>query len=70
MCDENRRKAQPISSLKVPKLSAVLSNLESQLRQARGNKEEYTVFLLNLSELKAAMKKKSKKPDSPAKGSK
>ena len=63
-------KAQPISSLKVPKLSAVPSDLEPKLRQARENKEDYTVFLLNLSELEAAMKNRSKRPDSPAKGSK
>lgn len=44
-------KAQLISNLKALKLSAVLSHLEAQLRQARESKEDYAEFLLNLSEL-------------------
>ena len=47
-------KAQLISNLKALKLSAVLSHLESQLRQARESKEDYADFLLNLSELEVA----------------
>jgi DNA replication protein DnaC len=43
--------AQLISNLKVLKLSAVLSHLDAQLRQARESKEDYGEFLLNLSEL-------------------
>lgn len=44
-------KAQLISNLKALKLSAMLSHLETQLRQARESKEDYAEFLLNLSEL-------------------
>jgi DNA replication protein DnaC len=47
-------KAQLISNLKTLKLSAVVSHLESQLRQARESKEDYTEFLLNLTELEVA----------------
>jgi DNA replication protein DnaC len=47
-------KAQLMSNLKVLKLSAVLSHLEGQLRQARESKEDYAEFLLNLSELEVA----------------
>jgi len=47
-------KAQLISNLKLLKLSAVLSHLETQLRQAREGKEDYAEFLLNLSELEVA----------------
>lgn len=44
-------KAQLISNLKVLKLSAVLSHLEAQLRQAHESNEDYAEFLLNLSDL-------------------
>jgi DNA replication protein DnaC len=47
-------KAQLISNLKTLKLSAVLSHLEAQLRQARESNEDYSEFLLNLSELEVA----------------
>lgn len=46
--------AQLTANLKVLKLSAVLSHLETQLRQARESKEDYAEFLLNLSELEVA----------------
>ena len=38
--------AQLTANLKMLKLSAVLSHLETQLRQARENKEDYAEFLL------------------------
>jgi DNA replication protein DnaC len=47
-------KIQLIANLKALKLSAVLSHLEVQLRQARESKEDYAEFLLNLSELEVA----------------
>lgn len=47
-------KVQLIANLKALKLSAVLSHLEAQLRQARESKEDYAEFLLNLSELEVA----------------
>jgi DNA replication protein DnaC len=46
--------AQLTENLKVLKLSAVLSHLDVQLRQARENKEDYAEFLLGLSELEVA----------------
>ena len=46
--------AQLTANLKILKLSAVLSHLETQLRQARENKEDYAEFLLGLSELEVA----------------
>jgi DNA replication protein DnaC len=47
-------KAQLMSNLKALKLSAMLSHLEVQLRQAQESKEDYAEFLLNLSELEVA----------------
>jgi DNA replication protein DnaC len=47
-------RAQLIANLKVLKLSAMLSHLEAQLRQARESKEDYAEFLLHLSELEVA----------------
>lgn len=47
-------RAQLTSNLKALKLSAFLGHLETQLRQARENKEDYAEFLLNLSELEVA----------------
>jgi DNA replication protein DnaC len=47
-------KAQLIANLKILKLSAMLSNLEAQLRQAQESKEDYAEFLLNLSDLEVA----------------
>ncbi len=47
-------RAQLIANLKVLKLSAMLSHLEAQLRQARESKEDYAEFLLQLSELEVA----------------
>jgi len=47
-------KAQLIANLKILKLSAVLSHLEAQLRQAHESKEDYAEFLLNLSDLEVA----------------
>ena len=46
--------AQLTANLKVLKLSAFLSHLEVQLRQARESKEDYADFLLALSELEVA----------------
>jgi len=47
-------KVQLISNLKALKLSAVLSHLETHLRQARESKEDHEEFLLNLSEIEVA----------------
>ena len=47
-------KAQLTANLKILKLSAVLGHLETQLRQARENKEDYAEFLMNLTELEVA----------------
>lgn len=47
-------KVQLVSNLKALKLSAMLSHLEAQLRQAWESKEDYAEFLLNLSELEVA----------------
>lgn len=44
-------KVQLTANLKALKLSAVLSHLEVQLRQARESQEDYSEFLLNLTEL-------------------
>jgi DNA replication protein DnaC len=44
-------KAQLVFNLKLLKLSAMLSNLEAQLRQAREGKEDYEEFLLTLTEM-------------------
>jgi DNA replication protein DnaC len=52
-------KAQLIANLKFLKLSAVLSHLEVQLRQARESKEDYSEFLLSLSELEVATRKEN-----------
>jgi len=49
-------KAQLIGNLKALKLSAVVSHLETQLRQARESKEDYAEFLLNLTELEVAVR--------------
>ena len=47
-------KAQLTANLKILKLSAVFGHLETQLRQARENKEDYAEFLMNLTELEVA----------------
>ena len=44
-------KAQLLANLKALKLSAVISQLEGCLRQARESSEDYAEFLLNLTEL-------------------
>lgn len=44
-------KALLIENLKTLKLSAITTNLESQLRQARQDKLDYDEFLLNLTEV-------------------
>ena len=51
--------AQLTANLKVLKLSAFLSHLEVQLRQARENKEDYADFLLGLSELELAARREN-----------
>jgi len=51
--------AQLTANLKVLKLSAFLSHLEVQLRQARENKEDYADFLLGLSELELATRREN-----------
>jgi DNA replication protein DnaC len=47
-------KAQLLANLKALKLSAMISQLEGCLRQARESSEDYTEFLLNLTELEVA----------------
>jgi len=47
-------KAQLLANLKALKLSAVISQLEGCLRQARESSEDYAEFLLNLTELEVA----------------
>jgi DNA replication protein DnaC len=47
-------KTQLTANLKILKLSAVLSQLETQLRQSRESQEDYAEFLLNLTELEVA----------------
>jgi DNA replication protein DnaC len=47
-------KAQLLANLKALKLSAMISQLEGCLRQARESSEDYAEFLLNLTELEVA----------------
>lgn len=47
-------KAQLLANLKALKLSAMISQLEGCLRQARESSEDYSEFLLNLSEIEVA----------------
>ena len=47
-------KAQLLANLKTLKLSAMISQLEGCLRQARESSEDYAEFLLNLTELEVA----------------
>jgi len=47
-------KAQLFANLKALKLSAMISQLEGCLRQARESSEDYAEFLLNLTELEVA----------------
>jgi len=47
-------KAQLLANLKALKLSAMISQLEGCLRQARESSEDYSEFLLNLTELEVA----------------
>lgn len=47
-------KAQLLANLKALKLSAVISQLEGCLRQARESSEDYAEFLLNLTELEVS----------------
>jgi len=47
-------KAQLFANLKALKLSAMISQLEGYLRQARESSEDYAEFLLNLTELEVA----------------
>jgi DNA replication protein DnaC len=47
-------RAQLLANLNALKLSAVISQLEGCLRQARESSEDYTEFLLNLTELEVA----------------
>ncbi len=47
-------KAQLLANLKALKLSAMISQLEGCLRQARESSEDYSEFLLNLTEIEVA----------------
>jgi DNA replication protein DnaC len=47
-------KAQLLANLKALKLSAMISQLQGCLRQARESSEDYAEFLLNLTELEVA----------------
>jgi len=47
-------KAQLLANLKALKLSAMISQLEGCLRQARESSEDYAEFLLNLTELEVS----------------
>jgi len=47
-------KAQLLANLKALKLSAIISQLEGCLRQARESSEDYAEFLLNLTEIEVA----------------
>lgn len=47
-------KVQLLANLKALKLSAMISQLEGCLRQARESSEDYAEFLLNLSEIEVA----------------
>ena len=47
-------KAQLLANLKALKLSAMISQLEGCLRQARESSEDYAEFLLNLTEIEVA----------------
>jgi DNA replication protein DnaC len=49
-------KAQLLANMKALKLSAMISQLEGCLRQARESSEDYAEFLLNLTELEVAIR--------------
>ncbi len=46
--------AELLPNLRLLKLSAMVAQLETHLRQAREDKEDYEEFLLNLTELEVA----------------